>query len=588
MHAVDIVADDITLGGLPIADTAKHNSSTGVLTGGLLSTVSVTEFKVSAGTGHIVNDDPLGTGETTITTVSWADTTTVITPPAGRLLTYIMMNSAGAVVQELSKPTLDKRRDFIFIGVVLTLDGANVNGVNQEQDYSVAPLSQFRDLTYALGFLNVSGNVVNHNGAGLTIVKTAGEIFATGGNYNADPHSPNVVPIAALDTGAGGTFFYRLQDGTNFAGLTDLEPGKYDDGTSTPATVATNKFTIQHAYTFVSGNVIIQYGQFLYNSMTAAEAAMPTEAYVTEPSIAANGVFISHIILKGNAADLTDPTQAKFFTAGKFGGATGGTTTQSMQNVYENSTPNPEIATNATNGPVTFREGQGNDALEVINVQNGAGTGTFSVTGAGNVEAATYTEGGTSGELVKTFATDNTYAGVGAGAALTTGDRNTLYGTSTGNAITTSSDNTFFGWHTGILATGDCNGAVGVNALSSLTSGASNVAMGCDAGAAITTGSQNVCMGRASAVTSDKKDCTSLGYNTSCTQDHGIAIGSGAASSVANSCVIGNASSGCTLIYPGTTGCQLGQSANVFDLYVRTTAGATGTLWNDAGTLKIA
>jgi hypothetical protein len=63
------------------------------------------------------------------------------------------------------------------------------------------------------------------------------------------------------------------------------------------------------------------------------------------------------------------------------GGGGGG----SLQDAYDGSTANPEILTSVTGGAVQIRRGTGADTDAVFAVQNGAGSATFSVTGAGVV-----------------------------------------------------------------------------------------------------------------------------------------------------------------------------------------------------------
>jgi len=294
-------------------------ASTGVLTGGVLSTgAGATEYSISDGTGIIVDE----TGA--ITDVSWSGKSN-ITPTniATSLLTWVSIDSAGNVVEMTSPCSPSSRRSEICLGVIVHVDKATVDAVNNEQVVAFNPHSSVYDLADALGFINVSGNVYSANGANLNINKSVGEIFATGSNYDTSATNPHIKTLAVL---SALTFQYRYSDGSNGVTGTAITPDVLDDGAGGTTAVTNNRWSVQRIYSFVSNNVKIQLGVEDFISKDAAIAGIASEAYITEPSIAANGLLRGWLVVKKGTTDLSDTTQAQFIEAGKLGevGSAGG------------------------------------------------------------------------------------------------------------------------------------------------------------------------------------------------------------------------------------------------------------------------
>jgi hypothetical protein len=297
------------------------NLSGGVLEGGVLSIGTPnTTFSISDGRGVLIAGDPLGTGAMTQTNVTWSGKSNVaVTNIATQLITYVCINAAGNVEQKSARPSnADRRNACIFLGVVVHVNNLNVDAVNNEQDYSAHPLSQLRDLSAAIGFINISGNELSAALPNdLSIIKSVGTMYAIGSNYNNSPDDPNTITLPALNTDTGDVFQYRLSNGTNVVTQALVDPELYDNG-STTAAVPTNKWTIQRFYSFTSNNLKAQYGQTIYNSKGEALDRIFTDPFVTETSIAGNGLFISYLVVQQGSINLQD---AVFVKVGKFGSA---------------------------------------------------------------------------------------------------------------------------------------------------------------------------------------------------------------------------------------------------------------------------
>jgi len=294
--------------------------STGVLTGGVLSTgAGASEYSISDGTGIIVDE----TGA--ITEVSWTGKSN-ITPTniATNLLTWVSIDNAGNVVEMTSPCTPSGRRAEICLGVIVHVNLTTVDAVNNQQSVAFNAGATAYDLADALGFINVGGNVFSANGANLNLNKSVGEIFAAGSNYPTSSTNPHIKTLAVL---SALTFQYRYSDGSNGATGTAITPSVLDDGAGGTVAVTNNRWSVQRIYSFVSNNVKIQLGVEEFTTKDAAIAGISSEAYVTEQSIADNGLLRGWLVVQEGATDLSDSAQAQFIEAGKLGevgGATGG------------------------------------------------------------------------------------------------------------------------------------------------------------------------------------------------------------------------------------------------------------------------
>jgi len=362
---------------------AQVSLSTGLITGGILSVgTPPNKFSISDGNGVIVDctTDP---AVPTVTSVSWSGKTDIIvTGIAAQLITFILIDNTGSVIQQSTAPTQAQRRTHITLGVVVHVDLVNVDAVNNEQQACINPGAQLYDLMDGLGFFNVSGNVFSPNAAAnLTFDKSVGKIVKAGSNWNISPQNPHILTLASLVI---ASFQYRFQGGTNGVTGTVIDPDIYDvAGVSTP--VPNSKYTIQRIYSFISNNVKIQPGQALYNSLAEAKASIQIESFVTEPSILANGLLRGFLCIKKGATDLTDTNEAFFISAGKFGGTSGigGLSVSTLQNAYDNSI-DPEIVINSTNGALSIQDAAVPIGANLFEVQsNGAGSTFFNVTASG-------------------------------------------------------------------------------------------------------------------------------------------------------------------------------------------------------------
>ena len=370
-------------------------ASSGVYSGGTLSTTTPTpDTNVTIGIceGFVIDTSTFGI-DTIVTTPVSVVSPIVFTPTniATQNVTYVGLNSSGTQVEWNQPPTPEQRRDNIFLGVAVHSNNSTVEFVNNLQDVSSDITGQVHDLSRYLGYFNIEGNGVTANGANLSFDKAIGKAFKTGVNFTTNPKDPdtNNLPAKVLSS-----FRYRTQLGAEGLDVTLIDPTSYDNaGTITTIAGSNNQATIQRIYVFASEQIRVQYGQEIYSSFSDAVDAVGKQAFVTESNISENGLLLCSLVVQKGCNDLSDTTCAGFFQAGRFGeiGSIGSTAVGTLQSGYNNSI-NPEIITDATLGAVSIKNGQGvgTDSLNVLELQNDAGTNTFEVTGEGDVDATNF------------------------------------------------------------------------------------------------------------------------------------------------------------------------------------------------------
>ena len=308
--------------------------STGILTGGILSiNADNTKFDLSAGSGLVV-DNFTDTENPVVTYVSWnAFTAQTVTNIATNPLSNIKINSSGAIVQQTTSFSVDDARDFILIGRLVHNNNTNLTDTIPLVNAIYNATLDADDLARSIGSFNINGNVFSANGTNLKIKKTSGKTFRLGVNYEVDRGQPNVF-TDSLYTPA--TFAYRYQNGsggyTQTSNMTDIDVDSYDDGDGTLGTVTAGQFTAQRIYFFTgssqsSPDVIIQYGQTIYNSIADAESGISTDTFNVDTNLS-DALLRGVLIVKGNTTDLSDTSFAKFVPVSKFGevgsGSSGG------------------------------------------------------------------------------------------------------------------------------------------------------------------------------------------------------------------------------------------------------------------------
>jgi len=325
--------------------------------------------------------------------------------------TYILITSASTILQQTTFPTPQQRRENILIGKVVHPNRSTITSINQTVDFDVSPMAAIRDLWTPIKLIN-QGVVVSPNGVNMNIDTSAGTLWGNGIGWTTNQLNPDSVSLSGTSP---TTFQYRTRNGPITGGTvatgntTTIDPAYYDNnGVITAVGGGSNSSTNQRIYTFPTGLVRIQLGQTVYGSLSAAVAGALTEQFVEYGNNRDNGILIGILSVNKNASvgngGLVNTSYAVFNFVSKFGealGGTGGISTTTLQQAYDNSTT-PEIVINAVLDGLSIKNGTGNpdNVSNLLEGINAAGTttsfiradGAFSGNGvtASTIYATTY------------------------------------------------------------------------------------------------------------------------------------------------------------------------------------------------------
>lgn len=283
-------------------------------------------FDVAPLVGYVVDylTDPLNPTVVRLETTS--PITTVLDAPAQlRLLTWILMDSTGAIVQQATRPTDSQRRTHLQVGTAAYDTGSGVIFSTQTLPVIVnQPMNQMYDLMYALGPFSITGNIISPDGANLTFNKTSGSIFAVSFSHfiagvpTNNPHvssTPAQTPVTFREITTSLTVVPPL--------TTTVDVANYDvGGVVTPIGGGANTSSIHRVFlsaaNTLTGQVMLQYGQATYSSLAAAVNAVGSEPYTINSALDGTAALIGYIAAIRTATDLSNTSQATFIRASKF------------------------------------------------------------------------------------------------------------------------------------------------------------------------------------------------------------------------------------------------------------------------------
>jgi hypothetical protein len=314
--------------------------STGLLHGGILSTQNgSTTFSIGSGSGIFVKynaslgNDPYPT----VKLIEWqpfvSESLTYVT---SKQISYIGVDSNKNIVQRSSPFTVSDSQDYIFLGRILHQVGSVTNGAVTSPHVAYGSNQWQFDYIKSLGPLKISGHVLSPAGANLQLNKTNGTSYVFGRNYTFNPNSPNIVP-PANDYAVTVSKIFReyvngsgnpVIDSNGGVGYTTIDPTQYNNG-GTLASVASGKYTVQRAYWYpasVNKAIYVYYGNAIYNSIADAKSGFDSESFVEGDNTSTEAILLGYIIVKANATDLTNTSDALILQAGplKFSGGGGG------------------------------------------------------------------------------------------------------------------------------------------------------------------------------------------------------------------------------------------------------------------------
>lgn len=301
---------------------------TGVILGGELNVNAVDDTMIDIGdtVGLIVDYVTTPAAPTVTKIVFPADTVTItdLVEP----ITWLLIDSAGTVVQQTTRPTNTQRRTHIVLGGVLIAGGVII-AEQSLSNYLPQTLNQLYDFMDALGPFNITGNLLSPSGANLSIAKTTGTVFSRNFNHFADDVLTNDPHVATTAAQNPVTMRYVTQTPASpVATVTVVDPTMYDvGGTITAVGGGSSSSTIQRIYITplneVTQQVVIQYGQTVYSTLEDAVAAVGTESFITNPSLQ-DAVLLGFVVAKRTATNLSVDADARVIQAARISGNAAG------------------------------------------------------------------------------------------------------------------------------------------------------------------------------------------------------------------------------------------------------------------------
>jgi hypothetical protein len=317
---IDAEAFRVSVGSpdVDLFEVQAGDMSTGIIAGGELNVNGSNPQAIDIGalTGYIVDEitDPRSPA---VTRVNTAGSTVALSGSSlTRVVTWWIMDSAGTVIQQAARPSNTQRRTHLVLGVTAYDSGSLTIFADQTLPVILAqPANQLADLMDALGPFSMEGNMITPGGTGLTLAKSAGTVFVRAFNHFSGA-TPTRDPHVNQSAAQSPVTFRRLLQVAQFplpAPVTTLDPGQYESAPGVLSPVTGNDATIQRVWLFAANTtanqIVVQYGQHLYPDFTSAVDAIGSGVFVPNPTTAQNAALIAHIIVRGNATNLSDQAQ---------------------------------------------------------------------------------------------------------------------------------------------------------------------------------------------------------------------------------------------------------------------------------------
>lgn len=303
---------------------------TGILNGGELSKANGTQFTIQAGDGiiNILNKTVGSDPHPEIKKIEWVTSTITVfnldSNDTEQKNAWIYVNESGTISQQATPLTSAQKNSNILIGAAIHANGV-VQFTRTFPRTAYNNVSQINEFVDLFGPLKKSGHKISANGTNLSIDRSAGIAFALGRNYSTDPENPSTISDSSKSVCSIHRYYYdgtssHTKDTNAGAGYTVLDPGYYDDGDGTLATVQSNKWSVQRFYYFpTSTNIVVAYyGKATYNDIATAESNYLLEDFQEADNTAEQAIYLGAVIVRGGATDLSNVGDAKFLTAGIF------------------------------------------------------------------------------------------------------------------------------------------------------------------------------------------------------------------------------------------------------------------------------
>jgi hypothetical protein len=376
----------------------EGNLYTGILGGGVISQIDSTNYKISKGSGMIVNlNASTGSIEPypTIQYLQWNDLSSSINSlSASYDQQFIGIDSNGQIVKQGTPFADGQFNTLINVGLILHQNHSTINAVKTQPNLSYGLAQRVGVFTRAFGPLKVDGFILSGSGTqGLQVSSGIG--YLEGAAYSYDANNPNYV----IDSGTTTSKIWRyyntssytdnIYDTNNGAGYAVVDPTQYSNNGTLTTVTGTNsnnyRWTIQRVFWYpnsVGKAFVVYYGNDQYTTQALAFEGLQEERFVEAPNTKANGIYLGALLLR---KDFTwaDSTTYKLVPAGLFRSVSSGGGASGISGQSGTSGTSGVSGTSGLNGTFFGTSGTSGQGTGIANYY-----GNFFSTGSQNVAGA--------------------------------------------------------------------------------------------------------------------------------------------------------------------------------------------------------
>jgi hypothetical protein len=350
----------------------EGNLYTGLLNGGVVEQIDTTNYRITSGSGIIVNLNA-SIDRNPYPTIQYLNWNTLSSSISSLSSTYdqqfVGVDTNGAIVKQGTPFEDGQFSTLINIGLVLHQNRSTINGVKTQPSMGYGYSQRISTFTRAFGPLKLSGYSLAPSGSSTgSLVLSSGIAFSDGANYTTSPNNPS----EASDSGMQVSKLWRYYNSSSHtevvyntnagAGFTTIDRTRYaNNGVLTAVT--TGSWTIQRCFWFpnsVAKSLAVYYGNNEYSSSNDAFNGLSSEPFLEAPNTKANAIYVGSMLLR-NDADFTNPSTYQFLPGGLFRNlatAAGTSAAGAGAVVTLSSLADVELLNNQTNDVLTYNSTQ--------------------------------------------------------------------------------------------------------------------------------------------------------------------------------------------------------------------------------------
>jgi len=282
-----------------------------------------TKFDIEAGSAQF-EDDYTDSENPTSTIINWEKQIGIsVTNISIQIATNISVNSSGVFLQNASGVPIEDLKKFLPLGTLIHANLTSLSDAVPVPIWGSSLMQTIGNIYGSLGFsINEFGNEYTANGSNLNINKSEGITGSNGINYGINKEDPN----RKISDDLEALYFFTLYPNTPVPTLafTNAVPNTHYDpnGDGTLVEIPEGFFATPRFYHEpISGITVMQYAQFVYDSLKKASTSWEQEVFLKDPLIERLPLRTVLAIQK-NCTELNNADCTKFIQLGILGDKT--------------------------------------------------------------------------------------------------------------------------------------------------------------------------------------------------------------------------------------------------------------------------